>query len=73
MLCGNRETVFAFLPAGGYRLTLCRCGRPLCQLLVRLVPGGNAEIMLDPARRCYGWRQDRMHSLYNADDGALRT
>lgn len=73
MLCGNRETVFAFLPAGGYRLTLCRCGCSLCQLLVRLVPGGNAEVMLDPARRCYGWRQDRMHSLYNADDGALRT
>lgn len=68
-LLSRGEVIFTFLTAGEYRLTLCRCGRRLCRLEVHLAPGGNAEVMLDGAGRCYGWRQNRFHSLYNRDGG----
>lgn len=53
------KAVFAFLNAGEYRLTLCRCGRSLCRLLVRLVPGSRVDVWLDAERRSYAWRQAR--------------
>ena len=61
------EATFAFLPAGEYRLTLCRCGCSPCRLLVRLSPDSNVELALDGEGGRLGWRLNPMHCAYNAE------
>lgn len=63
LLCAG-EATFAFLSPGSYVLTLRR--RECClPLLVRLSPGSNVEVELDPEKGRFSWRLILFHCFYN--------
>lgn len=59
-----RRMYFGFLPPGEYVLTLAGQGGCL-ELLVRLSPGSNAEILWRPEDGSWRWRQDPFHYCFN--------
>ncbi len=59
------ESVFGFLPPGGYLLALTRERHTLCRLRLSLPPGANVTVRLDPEERTWSWRRELFHCFYN--------
>ena len=59
-----RRMYFGFLPPGEYVLTLAGQGGCL-ELLVRLSPGTNAEILWRPEDGSWCWRRDHFRYFFN--------
>ena len=63
LLC-TKETVFAGLAPGLYRLTLVRPGMR-AELAVRLSPGGNVAVRWNGLRGLWSWERDWFHCFFN--------
>lgn len=66
LLCGG--AVFGFLQPGNYDLTL-EGKRGGMRLELRLCPGANVDLVLDPVSHRAFWRRDPFHYFYNSPAG----